>query len=168
MHASLAAALLAALLPLQALAQPLGAGACRELRQRRNQLASEAMQAELALVIATRRRLCPQQEALAEQANAGTLAAAAGSGADQAGQADGPKAAPPQLDYEAYLQCRRQAEQQLRRSRAVLHTNLNGFSFYTLSGARLARSADAVQQRLNEGCEPPAAAAGAAASRSAR
>lgn len=157
MRASLAAALLAALLPLPVLAQPLGVAACRELRQRRDQLAAEAMQAELALVIATRRRLCPQQEALAEQANAGTSAAGA-SGAAATGPLDRLQAATPDLDYSAYLQCRRQAEQQLRRSRVVLYSNRNGFSFYTRDGARLAREADVWQQRHQASCAAAPAA----------
>lgn len=181
-----AALLLVVLLPLQGLAQPLGLPECRALRERRNQLAAAAMQAEIALVLATRRRLCPRQEALAEQANAGASRAEAagssgpqGQSADAGGrpadaawvepaapavsrqagspptttlQADPSQAAAPQLDYSAYLQCRRQAETQLRRSRTILYTNQNGFTFYTLDGARLARDADAWQQRLRASC----------------
>lgn len=167
----MAALLLAALLPLQALAEPLTVVECRRLRERRNLLAGEAMQKEVSLVLATRRRLCPQLEALAEQANAGAGFAgaapveAAGSGAAQIRQGDGDTrrvaaaqageagaAAATDLDYTAYLQCRHRAEQQLRRSRVVLYTNARGFNFYTLTGARLAREADAWQQRLNRDC----------------
>lgn len=173
----MASALLAVWLPAQGLAQPLGLVACRELRQRRAQLAAEALQAEISLVLATRRRLCPQQEALAERANAGSDAdpTTPGASADQAAQShragvldpSEPKPqgvlsarpaaaalheAPVELDYSAYLQCRRLAEQQLRRSRPVLHTNRQGFSFYTLQGARLAREADASGQRDGAAC----------------
>ena len=163
MQVSLASLLLAALLPLQALAQPLGLEECRGLRARRNQLAAEAMQAEIALVLATRRRLCPQQEALAEQANANAIhnnvntnSAANRAGADQSdppartGQVA--QAALPDLDYTAYLQCRRRAEQLLQRNRAILYTNQRGFTFYTLDGARLARDADGVQRSLTASC----------------
>lgn len=142
----LAPLLFAAALPLQTLAQPLGLVECRGLRERRNQLAAEAMQAEIALVLATRRRLCPQQEALAEQAHAGGETGR-GEGDDQTSPA-----VRADLDYSAYLQCRNRAEQLLRRSRVILYTNLRGFTFYTLAGARLAREADAWQLRLREGC----------------
>jgi len=172
----LAPLLIAAVLPVQALAQPLALVECRALRERRNQLAAEAMQAEIALVLATRRRLCPQQEALAEQANANTMAnpnsnpkpdpdanghgqASANDGAAPAGTAatelpvdKAGSAARVDLDYTRYLECRRQAEQRLRRSRMILYTNQRGFLFYTVGGARLARAADAVQQRLGESC----------------
>ena len=148
--------LLAALLPLQALAQPFGLAECRGLRERRDQLAAEAMQAEIALVLATRRRLCPQQEALAEQANANG-AGAPGTSAEPAAQAQAPQAAVGDLDYTAYLQCRRQAEERLRRSRVILYTNQKHFTFYTVQGARLAREADAWQQRLSASCAAAAA-----------
>jgi hypothetical protein len=156
MQASMASLLLAALLPLQALAQPLGLEQCRALRARRDQLAAEAMQAEIALVLATRRRLCPQQEAAAEQANADSgRGSGSPSAADAAGQNTSPAdPAPAALDYAAYLGCRREAEGQLRRTRVILYTNRQGFTFYTLAGARLARQADAWQQRLSDGCVP--------------
>ena len=137
--------LLAALLPLQAVAQPLGLVECRNLRERRNQLAAEAMQAEIALVQATRMDICPQQERLAERANAQA----------QASTADQPSAQPERvdLDYTAYLECRRQAEERLRRSRTILYTNQRGFTFYTVNGARLAREADGMQLRLSASCD---------------
>jgi len=171
--------LLAVLLPLQALAQPLGLLECRSLRGRRDRLASEAMQAEIALVIATRMALCPQLERLAERANAGagataspsrspaaettarpTAAAQAGEHGIAAPDGDGEPAAsqeapllmPVDFDYTAYLECRRRAETQLQRGRPVLYSNRRGFSFYTSSGARLARQADALQQQLDAGC----------------
>lgn len=145
-----ASLLLAALLPLQALAQPLGLTECRSLRARRDQIASEAMQAEIALVIATRRRLCPQQEALAERANANANPQPDASTNANAARQGGLE----EFDYSAYLECRRRAELQLRRSRPVLYTNQRGFSFYTSSGARLARQADALQPRLDADCGP--------------
>lgn len=170
--------LFAAVLPVQTLAQPLGLEQCRGLRERRNQLAVEAMQAEIALVLATRRRLCPQQEALAEQANANANTKAnvnshpdpnldpIGHGQSSATDGVAPhgtavtelaadkagSAATVDFDYSSYLECRRQAEQQLRRNRVILYTNQRGFLFYTVAGARLARQADAWQQRLDESC----------------
>lgn len=167
MHASLASLLLAALLPLQALARPLGLEECRDLRARRDQLATEAMQAEISLVLATRRRLCPELEAVAEQANANTIHHDIDTNGadDQAGADTGDPSAlkgrvvPPDFDYLAYLQCRRRAEELLRHSRTVLHTNLRGFTFYTLAGARLARDADAVQRSLSASCTSESASA---------
>jgi hypothetical protein len=151
--------LLAGLLPLQALAQSLGLADCRGLRERRDRLAAEAMQAEITLVLATRRRLCTRQEALAEQANASTAVADPTAGLHaRVEQAPPSGEAPLALDYTAYLNCRRQAEQQLRRSRVVLYTNQRGFTFYTRAGARLARDADGWQQRLSASC--PAAGGG--------
>lgn len=178
MQASLVSLLMAALLPLQVLAQPLGLEECRGLRARRNQLAADAMQVEIALVLATRRRLCPQLEAVAEQANANAIhhdidtnraedranhRAEDRAGADRsdpsAPSGQGTEVAPPDFDYLAYLQCRRRAEELLRRSRAILYTNLRGFTFYTLAGARRARDADAIQQSLTASCASERASA---------
>jgi hypothetical protein len=135
--------LCAAVLPLQTAATPLSGGDCQAWRDRRDRLASEAMRAEIALVQEQRRRLCPVQEALAERAHA-----------------DAPPNGPPpettvqgELDYGAYGSCRRQAEARLRRIRTVQYTNAQGFRFYTVSGARLARSADALQQQLAATCQ---------------
>ncbi len=154
--------LLAALLPLQAVAQPLGLVECRHLRERRNQLAAEAMQAEIALVQATRMDICPQQERLAERANAQVQASTADQPsalADPVAQPDPvaqavPSAQPESVDfdYTAYLECRRQAEERLQRSRTILYTNQRGFTFYTVNGARFAREADGLQLRLSASC----------------
>ncbi|QPN64514.1 hypothetical protein [Synechococcus sp. CBW1004] len=161
--------LLAALLPLQAVAQPLGLVECRHLRERRNQLAAEAMQAEIALVQATRMDICPQQERLAERANAQVQASTADQPsalahpvakvdpvvkADPVAQAV-PSAQPESVDfdYTAYLECRRQAEERLQRSRTILYTNQRGFTFYTVNGARFAREADGLQLRLSASCD---------------
>lgn len=155
--------LLAALLPLQAVAQPLGLVECRHLRERRNQLAAEAMQAEIALVQATRMDICPQQERLAERANAQVQASTADQPsalADPVAQPDPvaqavPSAQPEPVDfdYTAYLECRRQAEERLQRSRTILYTNQRGFTFYTVNGARFAREADGLQLRLSASCD---------------
>lgn len=112
---------------------------CQALKEQRDQVARDAMQAEIALVHSVRLRLCPQEETLAEQANA--LAA-------------GPSTAP-QLNYGAYIRCRQRAEALLQRSRPVLYRNLLGFSFYTPAGAALARQSDALQQRLRNTCSSP-------------
>jgi len=123
------------------LAAPVGAAdPCRALKEQRDQLARQAMQAEIALLHALRQRLCPQQEALATEAHAGA--------ADQAIGAS-------QLDYSAYISCRQQAEAQLQGSRSVLHRNLAGFTFYTAEGARLARQADGFQTQLDRQCISP-------------
>lgn len=152
-----AAWMLAALLPLQTLAQPLSLAACRQLREQRDRLASEAMQAEISLVQATRRQLCPRQEALAEQAHAGGAAASVDaeprSTAPGAGVAAGQRAGVADLDYDAYLLCRRQAEQRLQRSHVVLYINRRGFTFYTRRGAHFARQADGLQQGSQGSCE---------------
>ena len=155
--------LLAALLPLQAVAQPLGLVECRHLRERRNQLAAEAMQAEIALVQATRMDICPQQERLAERANAQVQASTADQPsalADPVAQPDPvaqavPSAQPESVDfdYTAYLECRRQAEERLQRSRTILYTNQRRFTFYTVNGARFAREADGLQLRLSASCD---------------
>lgn len=112
---------------------------CRPLREQRDRLAAEAMQAEIALLHAIRQRLCPRQEALAVAANA--LAASQAGGA--------------QLDYTAYIRCREQAEAELQSSRPVLHRNRRGFTYYTQAGADLAREADGLQERLERACPSP-------------
>lgn len=96
---------------------------CATLRDQQQQLATEAMRVEMKLVLATRRRLCPDVEAQAEHPEA------AASGA---------------LDFDAYIGCRANTEALLKRTRPVLYTNRKGFIFYTAQGARLAREADAI------------------------
>jgi hypothetical protein len=112
---------------------------CETLRNQRDQLAAKALQAEMSLVLSIRRRLCPQVEALAEQANANT-----GSNSTS-GEV---------LDYGAYIRCRQQAEVQLRRTRSVLYRNRQAFSFYTPAGARLARETDELTGQLITVCLP--------------
>ena len=114
--------------------------ACRALQEERDQLARQAMKAEITLLHGLRQRLCPEQEALATRAHA--LAP------DQASAA--------QIDYEAYIRCRQQAEAQLQRSRPVLYRNQRGFPFHTAEGARLARQADALQGQRDRQCPAPA------------
>jgi hypothetical protein len=129
--------LLAAALLLQAPAW--SAPDCRPLREQRDQLAGAAMQAEIALLRGIRQRICPSQEAIAVEANA--LAASQAGGAP--------------LDYTAYIRCREQAEAQLQRSRPVLYRNRRGFTYYTQTGADLAREADGLQERLERACPSP-------------
>ena len=128
---------------------------CRELRQRRDGLAAEAMQAEIALVMNIRQRLCPAEETAAEQANALARSHATSSATPSAAVP-----APLPLDYQAFIRCREQAERLLRRARPVLFRNGNGFFFYTATGARLARQAEALQPELAASCPgTPASAA---------
>jgi hypothetical protein len=84
-----------------------------------------AHRAEVQLVLAERRRLCPEQEQLAEQLQAGS---------------DGLTGVA-QLNFAAYSRCRQQAELALQRRRPVLYRNPFGLPYYTLEGARLAREA---------------------------
>ena len=114
---TLLAVLLAAALP--AFAAP----NCAALRERQQQLATEAMRAEMALVLTTRRRLCPQVEAQAEHLESEVNSS---------------------LDFDAYIRCRANTEALLKRTRPVLYTNRKGFIFYTAQGTRLAREADAI------------------------
>jgi hypothetical protein len=113
--------------------------ACRALQAEWDQLSRQAMKAEIALLHDLRQRLCPEQEGLATGAHA--LAP------DQASFA--------QIDYEAYIRCRQQAEAQLQRSRPALYRNQRSLPFYTAEGARLARQADAVQGQRDRQCPAP-------------
>ena len=112
---------------------------CRALKEQRDQLSRQAMQAEIVLLHALRQRLCPEQEGLATEAHAGAADQLTGS----------------RLDYAAYIHCRQQAEAQLQRSRPVLHRNVANFNFYTAEGARLARLADGLKPQLDRQCNPP-------------
>ena len=139
--------------------------ACSDLRQRRDGLAARAMQAEIALVMDTRQRICPAQEAAAERAHAQARAL---EGSQPAASATGSAGAPAPLDYQAFIRCREQAERLLRRARPVLFSNANGFFFYTATGARLARQAEVLQPQIAAGCPastapvaPPKASAAA-------
>lgn len=126
------------LLPFLLVAEGLGATpACPVLREQRDQLATRAMRAEIALVQTIRRRLCPREEALAEQAHASGTAAP--------------------LDFGAYIRCRQQAEGLLGRTHPVLYTNRQQFVFYSAEGARLARAADGLLPQLNAACPSPMA-----------
>ncbi|MFM7314990.1 MAG: hypothetical protein ACKO0M_17835 [Cyanobium sp.] len=136
------------------------ASGCLELRNRRDGIAAEAMQAEIALVHALRLRFCPRQEALADQAHAPAGAVprppAHGGppGAAEGEALDLPAAT--EVDYGAYIQCRHQAERVLQRSRVVLYRNQQGFPYYTVAGARLGRQADLLQIRIAAVCGRPA------------
>lgn len=116
----------------QAAAQP----DCIARGTKHEQLAREAMQAEIALLHRIRLELCPRDEALAVQSNA--LDASANRSE--------------LLDYDAYVRCRRTAETRLERSRPVLYKNRRGFTYYTAAGARLAREADALLLPSEQPC----------------
>ena len=114
------------------LAAEAGAGSrCPALQDRHDALLQRAHQAEVALVQAQRRRLCPDLEQLAEQLQA-TPQPALDLGAYR-------------LDFGAYSQCRQRAEQALARQRPVLYRNPQGLPYYTPEGAQLARQAAALQ-----------------------
>jgi hypothetical protein len=101
---------------------------CTTFQNQRDQLATQALLAEIFLLLNIRRRLCPQEETLAEQDNANLN----GKGSRTSG-AD--------LDNGAYIRCRQQAELLLRRTRPVLYRNQQAFLFYTPERARLAHEA---------------------------
>ena len=132
MGAALAALGLAAL----ALAATAWAADCRALKDQRDRVGRQAMQAEIALLQALRQRLCPEQEALANEGNA----LSHDHGTDV------------QIDYGAYIHCRHRAEAQLQSSRPVLYRNRLAFTFYTAEGARLAREADELKAQLERQC----------------
>ena len=105
--------------------------ACQILLDQRNALAEQAMKAEIALVRTIRERICPLLSQQAEGANAN----------DRNEQT---------IDYQALLDCRHKAEEQLLRSKRVLYVNIQQFRFYTAAGAKLARQADGLMQPLRE------------------
>lgn len=116
------------------LAQAADLEACRELRQQRDRLASQAMEQEITLVRSFRDRLCPRLAARAEGANA----------RDQEYGS---------MDYAAWNRCRREAEQQLESTTALLYRNRQRFTFYTADGAALARQADQLSEEIQaQGC----------------
>jgi hypothetical protein len=106
--------------------------ACRNLLERRNALAEQAMKAEIALVRTIRERICPVLSQQADGANAH----------DRNEQA---------IDYQALIDCRHKAEEQLLRSQRVLYVNRQQFRFYTAAGAKLARQADGLAKELQDG-----------------
>ena len=145
------AALLGAsgLLPSAALAADLEA--CRALQQQRDELAQQAMTAELQLVRQIREQVCPDLHRAAEAANALTPGY------------DSVKAAA--IDLQALRDCRHTAERQLEARHRQRYRNRLGFGFYTAAGAARAAAADRVAARLNhQGCRRLAAEARAAAS----
>jgi hypothetical protein len=105
--------------------------ACRNLLDQRNALAEQAMKAEIALVRTIRERICPALSRQADQANANDRNELT-------------------IDYQALLDCRHEAEEQLLRSRRVLYVNIQQFRFYTAVGAKLARQADGLMQPLRD------------------
>ncbi|MFQ6538241.1 MULTISPECIES: hypothetical protein [Aphanothece] len=109
---------------------------CHALRDRRDQVLREAMQAEIALLHRVRQRLCPREEVLASAANALETAP--------------PSAAT--LDYAAYIRCRELAEQELQRTQPVLYRSQRGVPFYTREGERLARQGAGLQDQVDRAC----------------
>ena len=105
--------------------------ACRNLLDQRNALAEQAMKAEIALVRTTRERICP---VLSQQAD--------GANANDHNETT--------IDYQALIECRRKAEEQLLRSRRVFYVNIQQFRFYTAAGAKLARQADGLMQQMQD------------------
>ena len=105
--------------------------ACRNLLDQRNALAEQAMKAEIALVRTIRERICPVLSQQADGANA--------NGRNEL-----------TIDYQALIECRHKAEEQLLRSRRVLYVNRQQFRFYTAAGAKLARQADGLNQELRD------------------
>ncbi|PZV02790.1 hypothetical protein [Cyanobium sp. ULC084] len=104
---------------------------CQRLLDQRNALAEQAMKAEIALVRTTRERICPVLSQQADGANAN----------DRNGLT---------IDYQALLDCRHKAEEQLVRNQRVLYVNRQWFRFYTAAGAKLARQADRLLQPLRD------------------
>jgi hypothetical protein len=103
------------------------------------------MKEEIALVRRIRARICPELHRRAEGANAN---------ASTADTITVPgKAAP--FDYEAFIACRQKAEAVLESSHRVLFRNRLGFTYYTPSGADLARRAEQASEELHGlGCWP--------------
>ncbi|MGB5241262.1 MAG: hypothetical protein WBN80_11540 [Prochlorococcaceae cyanobacterium] len=104
---------------------------CRVLLDQRNALAEQAMKAEIALVRTIRERICP---VLSQQAD--------GANANDRNELT--------IDYQALIECRHRAEEQLLRSQRVLYVNRQQFRFYTASGANLAWQADGLDQELRD------------------
>ena len=84
--------------------------ACRILLDQRNTLAEQAMKAEIALVRTIRERICP---VLSQQVD--------GANANDRNELT--------IDYQALLDCRHKAEEQLLRSQRVLYVNRQRFKF---------------------------------------
>ena len=105
--------------------------ACQNLLDQRNALAEQAIKAEIALVRSVRERICPVLSQQADGANANVRSE-------------------PTIDYQALIECRHKAEEQLLRSRRVLYVNRQRFRFYTAAGAKLAQQADGLDQELRD------------------
>jgi hypothetical protein len=105
--------------------------ACQNLLDQRNALAEQAMKAEIALVRTIRERICPLLSQQADGANANDRNELT-------------------IDYQALIECRDKAEEQLLRSQRVLYVNRQQFRFYTAAGAMLARQADGLNQELRD------------------
>lgn len=109
---------------------------CNALKDQRDAIAAASMTAELELARRYRESLCPEVSRKADAANANTKSFSL-------------------IDYQALIDCRRQAEQKLETERTVLYRNSLGFTFYTPPGTASARQADQIRQQINEGeCQP--------------
>jgi hypothetical protein len=109
---------------------------CRVVRERRDQLLRDAMQAEIALLHGVRERLCPREEALASAANA----------------LESREKSEATLDYTAYIHCREQAERELQRTHSVRYRNRRGVPYYTPAGEQLARQASVLEEQVDLAC----------------
>jgi len=110
--------------------------ACNALKDQRDAIAAASMTAELELARRYRERLCPELSRKADAANANTRVFSL-------------------INYQALIDCRRQAEQKLETEQTVLYRNSLGFTFYTPPGAASARQADRIRQQISEGgCQP--------------
>ncbi|APD47526.1 hypothetical protein KQ302_04175 [Synechococcus sp. CS-602] len=107
---------------------------CGALRAEYQHLFAEAISAEVELLSATRRRLCPDLEPPRE------------GGANLRGPDQ-------ELDIGGLLACRQQAERAVQAASPLLFTAQGGFRFFTPSGASQARAAQRLLAQLEQqGC----------------
>lgn len=104
---------------------------CRVLRERRDGLAYQAMERELAMVRSYRAKLCPLLALRAESANAMDALHS--------------ESHMPPINYAEWSACRLRAERQLEAHHKVRYLNRQRFTFYSESGAALAAEADRVE-----------------------
>lgn len=107
---------------------------CTTLQERHRALAAQALQQEILLLKAVRRRLCP---AISQQADN-----------PQPNQAEMEP-----IDFDALLSCRHRAEAELKATRTPLYRNRQRLVFYTPQGASLAKAGDDWLERKDQaGC----------------
>lgn len=130
----MAAGLLVGLQPAPAPGDSVELGGCGALRAEYQHLFAEAITAEVELLSATRRRLCPDLEQPLE------------GGADLSDPDQ-------ELDFGGLIACRQQAELSVQAASPLLYTAQGGFRFFTPSGASQARAAQRVLAQLEQqGC----------------